>query len=143
MNAHEMLATAVLLFSVVGTYLLYREVDIGHTVEELGAAFAEITDLMLLYRIDKHEFAVRYLEYSSLLNRDQASDAIDLAGEQHLEGLASDYHTALTAQSRAAIERWHEATVPTSRLLRRRLLRLGLVLLLLAAVTAFIAELSS
>src|ERR1041385_9045057 len=136
-------AAVVLICTVLGSFLLFREVKIGHQVEELGSGLAEISDLLLLYRIDKREFAIRYLAYGSHLSPTQATDAIELMGVRNIDSLAAEYFATLESQSRTGLERWRMLTVPAGHRLRRRLLWAGFVLLLLAAATAFTGALLS
>jgi hypothetical protein len=140
MTTGLLVGIATLLASALGTFLLYREVRIGHEVEKLGEELGEIADLRLLYRIDRHEFIIGYLAYGLKFNRAQANDAMDLVGERNVDALAAEYHDALEAQSRDALDRWQRKTLPSIRAQRLLLLRAGFVLLLLAAILTFTAD---
>jgi hypothetical protein len=129
----ESIATVIsILFGVGGTSLLVREVSRARGFEEVSRKLEPEKELLLIYHLNKREFAVRHLIWANSQTRQEAEDWLNALPAADSPRLADTWYPHLESQVAERIDHWFGPFAEGQMRLRKRLLMIGFACLLVS-----------
>ena len=129
-----------LVLAAIGTFLLSREVLMGHRFEELSHDLDDIRELQEVYPLNPREYLIRNWMFGSNLDRATATERVDINDAVEIERFADEAYAAMDAQAAATLETWRTKGRPAVMRRRRGLLITGVGALMTGFLITVLVE---
>jgi hypothetical protein len=133
---------APIVLGLVGTWLLVREVWLGHKFEELSRDLDDIRELQEVYSLNPREYLIRNWMFGSNLDRARATERVDINNDAEIQQYADEAFAAMDAQAAATLEAWRTIGRRTFMRIRRGLLLMGGGALIAGLAISLLAEIA-